>query len=89
MLLASQRKHASFPALFMSAPANSTPVVSANGLVVRYGPTTLLAGSTIALHEGEHVGLVGRNGCGKAPCLKSSRVIWNRMRAKSRAAAES
>ena len=70
MLLASQRKHASFPALFMSAPANSTPVVSANGLVVRYGPTTLLAGSTIALHEGEHVGLVGRNGCGKSTLLK-------------------
>ncbi len=54
----------------MSAPANATPVVSANGLVVRYGATTLLAGSTIALHEGEHVGLVGRNGCGKSTLLK-------------------
>ena len=54
----------------MSAPANATPVVSANGLIVRYGATTLLAGSTIALHEGEHVGLVGRNGCGKSTLLK-------------------
>ena len=70
MLLASQRKHASFPALFMSAPANATPIVSANGLIVRYGATTLLDASTIALHEEERVGLVGRNGCGKSTLLR-------------------
>src|SRR5437764_862904 len=55
---------------FMSAPANATPLVSANGLVVRYGVQTLLDGSTIALHEGERVGLVGRNGCGKSTLLR-------------------
>jgi ABC transport system ATP-binding/permease protein len=54
----------------MPAPANSTPVVSANGLIVRYGATTLLDGSTIALHEQERVGLVGRNGCGKSTLLR-------------------
>jgi ATP-binding cassette subfamily F protein uup len=54
----------------MSAPANATPLVSANGLVVRYGVQTLLDGSTIALHEGERVGLVGRNGCGKSTLLR-------------------
>ena len=54
----------------MSAPANSTPIVSANGLIVRYGVQTLLDGSTIALHEGERVGLVGRNGCGKSTLLR-------------------
>src|SRR5438128_12178156 len=54
----------------MSAPANSTPIVSANGLIVRYGATTLLYGSTIALHEEERVGLVGRNGCGKSTLLR-------------------
>ena len=54
----------------MSAPANSTPLVSANGLTVRYSAQTLLDGSTIALHEGERVGLVGRNGCGKSTLLR-------------------
>ena len=54
----------------MSAPANATPLVSANGLVVRYGVQTLLDGSIVALHEGERVGLVGRNGCGKSTLLQ-------------------
>ncbi len=46
------------------------PVFSANGLIVRYGVTTLLDSSTLALHEGERVGLVGRNGCGKSTFLR-------------------
>ncbi len=46
------------------------PVFSANGLIVRYGVTTLLNSSTLALHEGERVGLVGRNGCGKSTFLR-------------------
>ena len=46
------------------------PVFSANGLIVRYGITTLLNSSTLALHEGERVGLVGRNGCGKSTFLR-------------------
>ncbi len=54
----------------MSAPSNTTPVFSASGLVVRYGVQTLLDDSTLALHEGERVGLVGRNGCGKSTFLK-------------------
>ncbi len=54
----------------MSAPANATPVVSAKGLVVRYGPQTLIDDGTFALHEGERVGLVGRNGCGKSTLLR-------------------
>jgi ABC transport system ATP-binding/permease protein len=54
----------------MSAPANATPIVSANSLIVRYGVQTLLDASTIALHEGERVGLVGRNGCGKSTLLR-------------------
>jgi ATP-binding cassette subfamily F protein uup len=48
----------------------SIPVFSANGLIVRYGVTTLLNSSTLALHEGERVGLVGRNGCGKSTFLR-------------------
>ncbi len=46
------------------------PVFSANGLIVRYGVTTLLNSSTLALHEGERVGVVGRNGCGKSTFLR-------------------
>ena len=46
------------------------PVFSANGLIVRYGITTLLNSSTLALHEGERVGLVGRNGCGTSTFLR-------------------
>lgn len=38
--------------------------------MVRYGVQTLLDASTLALHEGERVGLVGRNGCGKSTFLK-------------------
>jgi ATP-binding cassette subfamily F protein uup len=49
---------------------DSTPVFSANSLIVRYGVQTLLDSSTLALHEGERVGLVGRNGCGKSTFLR-------------------
>src|SRR5215203_917429 len=49
---------------------DSTPVFSANSLIVRYGVQTLLDNSTLALHEGERVGLVGRNGCGKSTFLR-------------------
>jgi ABC transport system ATP-binding/permease protein len=54
----------------MSAPANATPIVSANSLLVSYGAQTLLDSCTIALHEGERGGLVGRNGCGKSTLLR-------------------
>ena len=50
--------------------ADAIPVLSANGLIVRYGVQTLLDGSTLALHEGERVGLVGRNGSGKSTFLR-------------------
>jgi len=50
--------------------SNATPVFSANGLVVRYGVQTVLDSATIALHEGERAGLLGRNGCGKSTFLR-------------------
>ena len=52
------------------AGTDAIPVLSANGLIVRYGVQTLLDGATLALHEGERVGLVGRNGCGKSTFLR-------------------
>jgi ABC transport system ATP-binding/permease protein len=52
------------------AANDAIPVLSANGLIVRYGVQTLLDQATLALHEGERIGLVGRNGCGKSTFLR-------------------
>ena len=50
--------------------SNATPIFSANGLVVRYGMQMVLDSATLALHEGERAGLLGRNGCGKSTFLR-------------------
>src|SRR5258708_25124740 len=47
-----------------------TPIASATELLVRYGPHTVLDRATIAINEGERIGLVGRNGCGKSTFLR-------------------
>jgi ATP-binding cassette subfamily F protein uup len=47
-----------------------TPIASATELTVRYGPHTVLDRATIAINEGERIGLVGRNGCGKSTFLR-------------------
>ena len=49
-----------------SAPA----LLTANELVVRFNDRVILDGATLALHEGDRVGLVGRNGAGKSTFLK-------------------
>src|SRR5512133_4296039 len=49
----------------------STAVIaSASNLSVKYGTQVVLDGATIAFSEGEHVGLVGRNGSGKSTFLQ-------------------
>src|ERR1700733_5322339 len=53
----------------MSDPAPNS-IVSASGLLVRYGTQTVLDHSTLTIHEGERVGLVGRNGAGKTTFLQ-------------------
>jgi ATP-binding cassette subfamily F protein uup len=45
-------------------------MLSANELTLNYGNQHLLQGVTLAVNEGEKVGLVGRNGCGKTSLLK-------------------
>ncbi len=45
-------------------------IASASDLVMRYGDQQVLDGATLAVHEGERIGLVGRNGCGKSTFLK-------------------
>ena len=46
------------------------PIASATELTVRYGPHLVLDRATIAIGEGERVGLVGRNGSGKSTFLR-------------------
>jgi ATP-binding cassette subfamily F protein uup len=45
-------------------------VVSGSGLTVRYGTQSVLSDATLSIHEGERIGLVGRNGCGKSTFLR-------------------
>ncbi|MCP5534917.1 MAG: ABC-F family ATP-binding cassette domain-containing protein [Akkermansiaceae bacterium] len=53
----------------MSAPAPDA-IASASELVVRYSSHTVLDGATLAIQQGDRIGLVGRNGCGKSTFLK-------------------
>src|SRR5258707_2380923 len=50
--------------------AETLVIASANNLSVKYGTQVVLDDATIAFTEGEHVGLVGRNGSGKSTFLQ-------------------
>jgi ATP-binding cassette subfamily F protein uup len=52
------------------AETSTAVIASANNLSVKYGTQVLLDGATIAFREGEHIGLVGRNGSGKSTFLQ-------------------
>jgi len=54
----------------MSEAAQNDAVFSASNLSIAFGSRPLLDGGTIAILEGERVGVVGRNGCGKSTFLK-------------------
>ena len=53
----------------MSEPTLNA-IASASELLVRYGTQTVLDKATLTINEGERVGLVGRNGCGKSTFLR-------------------
>jgi ATP-binding cassette subfamily F protein uup len=46
-------------------------LLTATDLVVRYNEQAVLDHATLAINEGDRVGLVGRNGCGKTTFLKT------------------
>src|SRR2546430_12842832 len=52
------------------AESSTAVIASANNLSVKYGTQVVLDGATIAFAEGEHIGLVGRNGSGKSTFLQ-------------------
>ena len=45
-------------------------ILAATDLVVRYGERAILDAATLGIDEGDRIGLVGRNGCGKTTFLK-------------------
>lgn len=45
-------------------------ILTAADLIVRYNERTILAAATLGIDEGDRIGLVGRNGCGKTTFLK-------------------
>jgi ATP-binding cassette subfamily F protein uup len=45
-------------------------ILAASDLVVRYNDRAILDNATLGIEEGDRIGLVGRNGCGKTTFLK-------------------
>jgi ABC transport system ATP-binding/permease protein len=45
-------------------------ILTAQEVRVRYNDRVVLDGATLAVEEGDRIGLVGRNGCGKMTFLR-------------------
>jgi ATP-binding cassette subfamily F protein uup len=47
-----------------------TSIITATEITVRYGERAVLDAATLGIEEGDRIGLVGRNGCGKTTFLR-------------------
>ena len=45
-------------------------ILSASEITVRYGERAVIDAATLGIEEGDRIGLVGRNGCGKTTFLR-------------------
>ena len=52
-------------------------ILNATDVIVRYGTRAILDSATLAIDEGQRIGLVGRNGCGKTTFLKLLDAVWS------------
>jgi ABC transport system ATP-binding/permease protein len=50
--------------------AGMSTILAATDLVVRYNERAILHSATLGIEEGDRIGLVGRNGCGKTTFLR-------------------
>lgn len=50
---------------------SETPVISVNGLTVRYGNQTVLSDITLSINRGDFLGVIGPNGGGKSTLIKT------------------
>ena len=57
--------------LAAAASPATTPIISARGLVKRFGPVTALSGADLDLMPGEILALIGDNGAGKSSLIKA------------------
>ena len=53
----------------MSQPTHIT-LLDAAGIQVRFNDNEVLKGASLTIRDGDHLGMVGRNGCGKSTFLK-------------------
>jgi len=45
-------------------------IINATDITIRYGARSVLDSASLSIEEGDRIGLVGRNGCGKTTFLK-------------------
>ena len=69
------------------SPASRTSVLELSGVSASYGAVPALTGVSIAVGEGEAVGLLGANGAGKSTTLRAISGLIASPRARSRSAA--